>query len=120
MVEKTKEVYVSFNEMTINALEVVYATDGSHLFISCNRILNRPITPECSKVTTTIPTTTTTTTTTSTTTTSPAPPVHDLGRDDALGSKRLPGRHIQTRKRGKGRGAATPSTSFAAKNGNVH
>jgi hypothetical protein len=43
VVEKTKEVYVSFNEMTINALEVVYATDGSHLFISCNRILNRLI-----------------------------------------------------------------------------
>jgi hypothetical protein len=93
LVEKTKEVYVSFNEMTINALEVVYATDGSHLFISCNRILNRPISPECSKVTTTIPTTTTTeTTTTSSTTTSPVPAVHDLGRDDALGSKRLPGK----------------------------
>ena len=28
-------------EMTINAMDVVYAKDGSHLMISCNRLLNQ-------------------------------------------------------------------------------
>ena len=64
VVEKTKDVTVLKNEMTINALEVVYAKDGSHLMISCNRLLGQPISPECSK----------TTTTTTTTTTQPPPP----------------------------------------------
>lgn len=72
--------------MTINALEVVYATDGSHLFISCNRILNRPISPECSKPTIPPSTTTTTTTSTTTTTTSMLPPIHKMGSDGALGA----------------------------------
>jgi hypothetical protein len=94
VVEKTKEVYVSFNEMSINALEAVYATDGSHLFISCNRILNRPISPECSKVTTTIPTTTTTTTTTKrVSSTSALPPIHNLGPDEALESNVMTGKN---------------------------
>lgn len=61
VVEKTKEVIVLGNEMTMNALDVVYAKDGSHLMISCNRILNHPVSPECSKTTTTSTTTTTTT-----------------------------------------------------------
>ena len=91
VVERTKEVYVTYNEMTINALEAVYATDGSHLFISCNRILNRPISPECSRTTTT-----TTTTTTSTTTTTPTP-IMDL--DAPLGSK---GRHDESEKSDSG------------------
>jgi len=69
IVEKTKKVSVVNNEMTTDALKVVYAKDGSHLLISCNRLLGKPPTPECTWTTSTSTTTTTTTTTTSTTTT---------------------------------------------------
>lgn len=58
VVEKTKEVTVVRNEMSFNAFEVVYAKDGSHLMISCNRLFGKPISPECSR----LPITTTTTT----------------------------------------------------------
>ena len=63
MVDKTREVLVSYNQMTVNALEIVVAKDGSKLSIFCNRLLNQPISPECIR-----------TTTTTTTTTTPAPP----------------------------------------------
>ena len=63
------QVSVVNNEMTTDALKVVYAKDGSHLLISCNRLLGKPPTPECTWTTSTSTTTTTTTTTTSTTTT---------------------------------------------------
>ncbi len=62
VVERTKEVTVVGNEMAVNALDVVYAKDGSHLHISCNRLLGQPVSPECSRTTTTSTTTTTTTT----------------------------------------------------------
>jgi hypothetical protein len=78
VVEKSKEVVVAYNQMNINALLAVYATDGSHLFISCNRILRQPVSPECSK---------TTTTTTTTTTPPPPPPVHVMDHEGPLGSK---------------------------------
>lgn len=58
VVEQTKEVKVLKNEMAVNALEAVYAKDGSHLIISCNRLLNHPVSPECSRTTTTTTTTT--------------------------------------------------------------
>jgi len=63
-VKRTKEVEVTKNELSVNAIKAISATEGSHLYISCNRLLGDPIPPEC------LPTTTTTTTTTSTTTTS--------------------------------------------------
>ncbi|TRY69502.1 hypothetical protein TCAL_14241 [Tigriopus californicus] len=65
VVEKTTKVIVLMNEMTINALMVVTATDGSYLMISCNRLRGQPVSPECSK---------STTTTTTTTSTLPPPP----------------------------------------------
>ncbi len=46
---------------TLPTPQVILAKDGSHLFISCNRLLGSPVSPEC------VTTTTTTTTTTSTT-----------------------------------------------------
>ena len=59
MVDKTREVLVSYNQMTVNALEIVVAKDGSKLSIFCNRLLNQPISPECIRTTTTTTTTTT-------------------------------------------------------------
>lgn len=56
VVEQTREVKVSFNEMRINALEVVYAKDGSHLEISCNKVFGEPLASEC-LTTTAAPTT---------------------------------------------------------------
>jgi hypothetical protein len=50
------------NEMTLDALNVVYAKDGSHLLISCNRLLGKTPTPECGWTTTTTTTTTRSTT----------------------------------------------------------
>eukprot|EP00096_Caligus_rogercresseyi_P011257 TRINITY_DN4375_c0_g1_i1.p2 TRINITY_DN4375_c0_g1~~TRINITY_DN4375_c0_g1_i1.p2 ORF type:complete len:369 (+),score=96.99 TRINITY_DN4375_c0_g1_i1:132-1238(+) len=69
LVEDAKSVLVMGNQMPINALQVVQAVDGSHLMISCNRLLEQPVSPECSK------TTMTSTTTTSTTTTTFIPPI---------------------------------------------
>ena len=63
VVEKTNQVNIYKNEMSMNALDVVYAKDGSHLMISCNRLMYKPVSPECSKTTTTTTTTTTTPTT---------------------------------------------------------
>ena len=63
VVDKTQKVIVEKNVMPVNAFEAVYAKDGSHLMISCNRLIGRPISPECSWTT---PSTTTTTTTTTT------------------------------------------------------
>ena len=86
VVEKTKEVTVLKNEMTINALEAVFAKDGSHLMISCNRLTGQPVSPECSK---------TTTTTTTTTTQAPPPFLINQGnlredsRQDESGRSRL-------------------------------
>ena len=60
-VEDTKEVTVVKNEMSMNALEVIVAKDGSHLMISCNREFGKPESPECSKKKFTTTTTTTTT-----------------------------------------------------------
>merc|ERR1719189_365909 len=53
IVEKTKKVSVVNNEMTTDALKVVYAKDGSHLLISCNRRLRKPPSPECTWTTST-------------------------------------------------------------------
>ena len=61
VVDKTQKVIVEKNVMPVNAFEAVYAKDGSHLMISCNRLIGRPISPEC---TWTTPSTTTTTPTT--------------------------------------------------------
>ena len=63
VVDKTQKVIVEKNVMPVNAFEAVYAKDGSHLMISCNRLIGKPISPEC---TWTTPSTTTTTTTTTT------------------------------------------------------
>ena len=57
-IKKTKQVEVINNELSINAIKAISATEGSHLFISCNRLLGDPVPPEC------LPTTTTSTTTT--------------------------------------------------------
>ena len=57
-IKKTKQVEVINNELSINAIKAISASEGSHLFISCNRLLGDPIAPEC------LPTTTTTNTTT--------------------------------------------------------
>ena len=79
VVDKIKEVSVVGNEMTVNAFVVVYAKDGSHLVISCNRLLDQQPSTDC---TTTTSTTTTTTTTTKvpTTTTTTRPAVYVDGR----------------------------------------
>ena len=37
MVSKTKQVEVTNNEMSVNAIKAVATSDGSHLVISCNR-----------------------------------------------------------------------------------
>ena len=55
--------------MTTDALKVVYAKDSSHMLISCNRLLGKQPSPECTWTTTTTSTTTTSTTTTTTTST---------------------------------------------------
>jgi hypothetical protein len=80
-VDKTKNVEVVNNEFSINAIkvgksitfsynypfkyarfvQVILAKDGSHLFISCNRLLGLPVSPECVTTTTTSTTTTPTT-----------------------------------------------------------
>ena len=57
------QVSIINNEMTTDALKVVYAKDGSHLLISCNRRLRKPPSPECTWTTSTTTTTTTTTAT---------------------------------------------------------
>ena len=63
VVDKTNEVLVSYNQMTINAMQVVDAKDGSKLSLFCNRLLNQAPTPECTRTTTTTTTTTASTTT---------------------------------------------------------
>ena len=78
-VSQTKRVEVVHNELSLNAIKAVSTSDGSHLFISCNRwsvssllcrkssysvptrLLGDPVAPEC------LPTTTTTSSTTTTT-----------------------------------------------------
>ena len=62
VVDKTKKVTVVKNVMSVNAIEAVYAKDGSHLMISCNRLVGQPVSPECTWTTPTSTTTTTTTT----------------------------------------------------------
>ena len=69
VVDKTREVLVSYNQMTVNALEIVVAKDGSKLSIYCNRLLNQSPSPECIQ-----------TTTTTTTTTTPAPTTTETNR----------------------------------------
>ena len=66
VVDDTNDVLIAYNQMTINALEVVVAKDGSKLSIYCNRLLNQVPSPECIRTTTTTTTTTTTMTTTET------------------------------------------------------
>ena len=56
--------------LSYTTVQVILARDGSHLFISCNRLLGLPVSPEC-----------VTTTTTSTTTTPTTAPQHGLARD---------------------------------------
>ena len=58
-IKSTKQVEVINNELSINAIKAISATEGSHLYISCNRLLGDPIPPECLPTTTTTPTTTT-------------------------------------------------------------
>ena len=60
-VRKTKQVEVLNNEMSLNAIKAVSTSDGSHLVISCNRLLGDPVAPEC------LPTTTMSTSTVSVT-----------------------------------------------------
>lgn len=72
--KNTKDVTIMNNQFNINAIKVVSAREGAHLYISCNRLLGESISPECvtreSPSRTTMSTTTTTeaTTTTSSTT----------------------------------------------------
>lgn len=69
-VKSAKEVEVINNQFSINADRVVDSSEGSRLYISCNRLLGQSISLECVTTTTTTtlaPSTTTTTTTTSTT-----------------------------------------------------
>ena len=51
-VRKTKQVEVLNNEMSLNAIKAVSTSDGSHLVISCNRLLGDPVAPECLPTTT--------------------------------------------------------------------
>ena len=53
-IKKTKQVEVINNELSINAIKAISASEGSHLFISCNRLLGDPIAPECLPTTTTM------------------------------------------------------------------
>jgi len=72
-VKSAKEVVVVNNQFNINAIQVVKSNEGSSLYISCNRLLGVPGSPECvptstsqrptvSMVQTTSPPTTTVTT----------------------------------------------------------
>ena len=72
VVDKIKQVTVIDNEMTVNAFTVVFAKDGSHLMISCNRLLGQRPSTDCTTTTTTTTTTSSTTTTTTTTTRRPS------------------------------------------------
>jgi len=73
-VQQAKEVEVVNNQFNINAIKVVNSTEGSSLYISCNRLLGVPGSPECVLTSTSTPPTVVTvmqpsTTTTATTTT---------------------------------------------------
>jgi len=70
-VQSAKEVVVVNNQFNINAVKVVDSNEGSSLYISCNRLLGAPGSPECVLSTTSPPSTVSTiqpdTTTTATT-----------------------------------------------------
>ena len=80
-VRKTKQVEVLNNEMSLNAIKAVSTSDGSHLVISCNRLLGDPVAPEC------LPTTTMRTSTMSVTM------IPHLTSSSALLSPQAPGPH---------------------------
>ena len=65
-VQQTNTVVVQNNQLAINAMVAVVAADGSHLTISCNRLLGDPVPAECLHTTTTTTTTSTSTSTVST------------------------------------------------------
>jgi len=70
-VKSAKEVEVINNQFSLNAIQVVRSSEGSRLYISCNRLLGEVQSPECVTTSTTAvvrPTTPTPTTTSSTTT----------------------------------------------------
>ena len=46
-VKSAKEVVVVNNQFNINAIQVVKTNEGSSLYISCNRLLGVPGSPEC-------------------------------------------------------------------------
>ncbi|XP_040580814.1 uncharacterized protein [Lepeophtheirus salmonis] len=91
LVEDTKSVLVMGNQMPINAVQVVQAADGSHLMISCNRLLHEPVSPECTKTTMATTTVSVTTTTSTSTTTEPLVPVLSSGSETVSHSSTSPG-----------------------------
>jgi len=70
-VKSAKEVEVINNQFSLNAIQVVRSSEGSRLYISCNRLLGEVQSPECVTTSTTaiVRSTTPTPTTTSSTTT---------------------------------------------------
>jgi len=43
----SKDILILNNQFNINAVEVIKASKGSKLYISCNRLLDEPLNPEC-------------------------------------------------------------------------
>merc|ERR1719412_3086664 len=68
-VKSAKEVEVINNQFSVNAIQVVRSSEGSRLYISCNRLLGEVQSPECVTTSTTTTTTAATTRRSSTTTT---------------------------------------------------
>jgi len=56
-VQYAKEVEVVNNQFNINAIKVVNSTEGSSLYISCNRLVGVPGSPECVLTSTSTPAT---------------------------------------------------------------
>jgi len=78
-IESAKEVVVVNNQFSINAIQVVKSNGGSSLYISCNRLLGVPGSPECVPTSTQQPVTVSTfrissTSRSTSTTTAPPPP----------------------------------------------
>jgi len=48
----SKDILILNNQFNINAVEVIKASKGSKLYISCNRLLAEPLNPECVTTTT--------------------------------------------------------------------
>ena len=69
IIDNVKNVQIFYNQVAINTMQAISITDSANVFINCNRLVGRVISPEC-KPTTPQPTSTVQTTSIATSSTS--------------------------------------------------